>query len=74
MESSDCVGMFAQSCGAMGIKVIKATIEDDITGMRCFTWKTFGMGMVIGYYKDTMMDINLCDGKDADKRYGEGLM
>lgn len=41
-------GMLVQSCGRMGARVIKATIEHDMARMGCFAWEQFGMLMMIG--------------------------
>lgn len=74
MKSSDVRGMLTQSCGAMGVELMKRKNDQGMAGMGCSDRKQFGKPMVINYYSGTPMFTNLYEDTDVERRYNEGVM
>lgn len=64
--------MIEQSYGAMGVGVMKSTIEHKKAGMGCFARVEFRKRMVIGCCSRTLVYVDLYGEKDLDRRYNKG--
>lgn len=52
---------------------MKSMIEHHIAGMRCFARERFEKRRTVRYYRGTFL-YHLYVVKDAERRYGEGIM
>lgn len=55
MECLDGDEMLAESCDAMGAKVMKSANKQSTAGMRCFAREKIGKPKVVGYHRCTIM-------------------
>lgn len=69
MESLNVEKIVLQQCDAVGVGVIKSTI-DYIAGMGYFTWELLGNQMMIEHYSSTLIYTKFFGNKDQEELPG----
>lgn len=73
-ESLDVDQMLLQSCGAMVVRVMKSTIEPEMTGIGCVSIQQFEKQIIMGYCSRMLMYANLYGDKGREMKYRGGVV